>query len=263
MTNVYCNWTLGGNYVNAASTNSGGCVTYTTNTTLLQGPTNCQCWYFNGPSGTVSVGMNAIVGGKSVSTAAQGQFTIYRPDVSMNQIIGPRYFSVATNILGGGTVKLGTTGTGTEGEMAYTVEYNTTNQGHGQITQTCQLSYDPDPGGFNFSDWRCDGSTNYVGPANIIPNTIYTTMTFDDGPQNGTTVSTSPVEVKGQFKDYIMFQPTNVNSIFVTLGIVTWNLDGKIEHQGSPASWQLTITNAPDPVGPDDSDMFPQFTQFR
>jgi len=264
-TNALCNWTPSGKFVNAASTNAGGCITYTNNTSLLNSlGTACQCWYYNGPSGAVSVGANIILGGKSLSTALAGQFNIYRPSVSMNQILEPREFTITPGTLGGATVKLGTPGQNAFGEMAYVVEYDTTKKGQGEITQTCQLSYNPDPGGYNFTDWRCDGSTNYVGLETIYPyGQGRIDISLDDGPQNGTTVSTAPIEVKGQFMDYIMFQPDYANSIFVTLGIVTWNLDGKIAYQGNPASWQFVITNSPDPVGPDNSDTFPQFTQFR
>jgi hypothetical protein len=92
------------------------------------------------------------------------------------------------------------------------------------------------------------------------PNTSLTTLGFQDGPQNGTYFATSSVEVKGNFTDYIMFQPTNTpGSIYVTLGIVTWNIDGLITN--TPAGWTFVTTNTPDPVGPDNSDQFPFYTQ--
>ncbi len=86
---------------------------------------------------------------------------------------------------------------------------------------------------------------------------------FSTDTQNGTTISQSPIEVKGQFQDYIRFTPNTSGSIYVTLGIVTWNLDGKIACQGSPPAWQLMINSTPDPVGPDSSDSFPAYTRPR
>ncbi len=52
--------------------------------------------------------------------------------------------------------------------------------------------------------------------------------TLDDGPQNGTYLSTSSIELKGNFMDYAMFNPNTLGSIYVTLGIVNWNIDGII-----------------------------------
>jgi hypothetical protein len=86
---------------------------------------------------------------------------------------------------------------------------------------------------------------------------------FQDGPQNGTTFPTSSIEVEGNFIDYIRFNPNTSGSIYVTLGTVTWNIDGKIAYQGSPLGWQFVTESTPDPVGPDDSDQFPFYTQPR
>jgi hypothetical protein len=60
-----------------------------------------------------------------------------------------------------------------------------------------------------------------------------------------------------------MFNPNTPGSIHVTLGIVTWNIDGVIAYQGSPPSWQLVTNITPDPVGPTNSDQFPFYTQPR
>ena len=262
--NAQFNWTLPAKFVNSSTTNSKGCIIYTNNGSpyvTTNGP--FSCWYVNGSGGTVSVQANIILtDGKTVPVAALGRFAIERPSVSMSQIQEPRFFQITSNTFGGATIKLGTSGATTTGVMAYTVEYDTDVNGLGEITQTCQLSYSPDPGGFNFSDWRLDGSINYEGPQGVIPNTGSIDIGLNDGPQNGTYASQSPIEVKGNFTDYIMFQPTSTaGSIYVTLGIVTWNLDGKIAYQGSPPSWQFVITNTPDPVGPNNSDAFPFYTQ--
>lgn len=265
--NEVCTWTIPAKFVNSWSANLPGSTVYTNNSTYLvttNGP--CTCWYVNGSGGTVSVSANMILAnGKTVPVAAVGQFAIERPNIYMlpTDIDEPRYFTLTSNIFGGATVKLGSPGTGQNvaGQMVYGVRCETDVGGLGMITQTCQLSYNPDSGGFNFSDWRLDGSTNYDGPTNIPATTTYVFFpTFDDGPNNSTSFSTSSIEVKGKFTDYIMFQPTNTpGSIYVTLGIVTWNVDGLITN--APTGWTFITTNTPDPVGPNNSDQFPFYTQ--
>jgi hypothetical protein len=260
-------WKLPDKYVNVGEqTNGTGSLYYHIDDSLLYNTAppdsiGTQCWYVNGTGGTVSATITyTFANGQTASIAPQGTFSIYRPSVSMNQIQEPRFFS-KDNTLGLEMVKLGSSGASTTGVMAYTVQYNTTSNGVGEITQTCQLSYVPDLGGYNFSDWRCDGPENYDRPQNIVPRTSSIDMTFNDGPQNQSV--TSPIEVKGSFIDYIRFSPNTPGSIYVTLGIVTWNMDGAITHTGTPPSWTFVITNTPDPVGPNTSDQFPFYTRPR
>jgi hypothetical protein len=259
--NAVCTWTLPPTFVNSWSANLPGSTIYTNDSTYLtttNGP--CTCWYVNGSGGTVSVQANIILSnGKTVPVSAVGQFAIERPSVSMNQIQEPRFFT-STYTLGVDVVKLGSSGTSTTGVMAYTVEYDSESNGLGEITQTCQLSYAPDSGGNNFPDWRCDGVENYDGPQSITPGTSTMDMTFNDGPQNYTAFSES-CEVKGNFIDYIRWNPNTPGSIYVTLGIVTWNIDGKAVYDEQSSSWPLVVTNSPDPVGPVDSDQFPIYTR--
>ncbi|MGP8201319.1 MAG: hypothetical protein ACLQU4_17650 [Limisphaerales bacterium] len=265
---MHCNWTFPDKFVNSIIPNPPGSTIYTNNTSLLVTPNaSCTNWYVNGSGGTVSVVANLIMpNGQSISMSATAQFAIERPQIYMTPVdIQPRFFTITSNFFGGATVKLGMPGTGqsTYGQMDYDVRCDTDFSGLGMITQTCQLAYNPDPGGFNFPDWRLDGATNYDGPTNIFATSTYVFYPeFDDGPQNGTTFSTSSIEVKGSFTDYIMFQPTNTaGSIYVTLGIVTWNMDGLITN--AAAGWTFVTTNSPDPVGPNNADQFPFYTQPR
>src|ERR1700678_2814785 len=135
----------------------------------------------------------------------------------MNQIQEPRYFTLTPAFAGGATVELGSSGSTAAGEMAYTVEISSDVPGKVEITQTCRLGYIPDPGGYNFSDWRCDGAENYEGPLAVSSN-LPNVITFNDSPQNGTYVSQTPITLQGNFIDYIRFQPSNAGSIYATLG---------------------------------------------
>ena len=262
--NVLCTWKFQGNFVNSIIPNPPGSTIYTNNGPIVTTNGPCTNWYFNGPGGTVNVGANLILpNGKSVSVAALGQFAIERPSVSLptNEILEPRHFSITSNLFGGATIKLGTPGQQGDGEMGYTVQCETDYGGMAMLTQTCQLRFNPDSGGFNFSDWRLDGSTNYAGPTGIRAEAVPVDFpTLDDGPQNGTLFSTSSIEVKGNFMDYIMFEPTNTTgSIYVTLGVVTWNIDGLITN--APSGWMFVITNTPNPVLNPSADQFPFYTQ--
>ncbi len=226
------------------------------------GDIGTSCWYVNGTGGTVSATVIfAFANGQTATANAQGKFIIYRPSVSMNQIQQPRFFSIAHNLTGN-IVKLGSSGGATTGVMAYSLDYDTDVSGSGEITQTCQLSYMPGNANWNFVDWRCDGGENYDGPKHITPNTGTMTMGFQDGPQNG--AQDVRVEVKGNFRDYIRFKPDASESIYVTLGIVTWTCDGKISLDLLDGwTWRLVTDVHPDPVGPDNSDEFPQYTHTR
>jgi hypothetical protein len=264
-------WNLPDKFVNAINyPNPSGSANYFKDNSLLytvSPPDNIgtSCWYVNGTGGTVSATVTySFANGQTATLPVIGVIGVYRPTVSMNQIQEPRFFTNTISMLGSATIKLGTPGQQTYGEMVYTVECDTSISGLGEITQTCQLSYNPNLGGFNFPDWRCDGAENYAGPAGITAQSIPVLYpALDDGPQNATIIPHSPVEVKGNYIDYIRFNPNTPGSIYVTLGTVTWNIDGKIAYQGSPPSWQLVIDSTPDPVGPDDSDQFPFYTQPR
>jgi len=184
-------WNLPDKYVNTFEWPLGASINYYATDALLYNispPDNIGtgCWYVNGTGGTVSATVAfSFANGQTATIPATGAFIIYRPSVSMDQIQEPRFFTITSNLFGGATIKLGTSGASTTGVMAYTVECDTDSNGLAEITQTCQLSYNPDPGGYNFSDWRLDGSVNYSEPQSVIPNTGTVEIGLNDGPQNG------------------------------------------------------------------------------
>ena len=82
-------------------------------------------------------------------------------------------------------------------------------------------------------------------------------VTLVDGPSE---IWDSPNIVNISAQDFIRFQPDGNNSIWVTLGIVTWDAVGTAEQSTSGGGWDLTTDVSPDPSGPDNSDTFPIWT---
>ena len=82
----------------------------------------------------------------------------------------------------------------------------------------------------------------------------------DDAPQaaNGLT---RPVMLKDQFEDFVMFKPEDPHnkSIYVTIGLVTWNVDANVGWFSSV----ITQSNNYGPFGPASTNAFPTWTITR
>jgi hypothetical protein len=271
--NAAVNWNLPVKYVNESWQKQQwvngleipyGSVNYDIDNSLLSyttsGGITTSCWYVNGTGGAASVVASLLFpNGQTASIAALGQFTIYRPTAKMVSIDEPRYFTITNNTGLTCTLQLGAANG--DGSMTYHAEVDSTPvnsnpqfNGLADITQLVTLDYS-DP--YYICSGYCDGTRFYQatghsavagsGPVNLI-----------DGPSE---IWDSPNIVNISAQDFILFQPYGNNSIWVTLGIVTWDAVGTAEQASTNVSWTLTTDVSPDPSGPDNSDTFPVWTQ--
>ena len=248
-------WIYTADYINNHWIDINGCEEYNiAPIPAMSNPTTA--WFYNQQTqdATANLGMYChFNNGQSVYLVQQGKFNVFTPTVSVSDI-RTRYFrlSIADFLLGLGD-------TDNTGAMVYQVNYNSKDSfsGTGRITQLCQLNYSgihyPS---CSFSDYRRDGSEAYE-ENNIVPGTAHVSLTLQDGPLN---VDTFPNRLQGAFKDYIRFRPDAGNAadnIFVTLGIVSWNMLATATSSG------IDSAQSPDPTGPSNSNDFPIWTNTR
>jgi hypothetical protein len=201
----------------------------------------------------VSVGMSLLFpNGQYATIAVDGSFTVYRPTATMAYIQEPRYYTLSNTNLPTTTLKLGDSSG--DGSMFYEVNVNSTFSGNANFTQLITADYS-DPI-YIFSVPECDGTEFYNDPSTRIINSG--TIGLDDGPSD---TWVTPNIVNLSCSDFVRFQPDGANSIYVTLGIVTWDTVGTAE-QSLSGYWSITTDTTPDPSGPDSSDTFPVWTQI-
>jgi hypothetical protein len=242
-------WNLPGKFVNEQHS-SDTCPRYQRIDDLL---TNwvTQCWYVNQPGGNVSIGPSLrFSNGQKASVAAAGSFTIYRPQMTLftNH---PPFIPMLTN----GWVELGLDdympagSTNFVGLMNFnaTIESKTNFPGKVNWTQLNNRDVYLIPiqstSGYELDNDRFFGGDVTVNPTNIID--------FIDNP--GISSAAGPyINITDQFKTYLVFKPDVAgDSIWVTLGIVTW---GWSETEW----WGTTMTSShADPPTHTDSDDFP------
>jgi uncharacterized Zn-binding protein involved in type VI secretion len=274
-TNQLCNWILPSGYVNTnwqqqeyepnpvgygGSYYPVGSTNYIIDQDLLRyttpGSVSTSCWYTNGPGGTASVGANLqFPNGTSATIAAIGNFGIYRPTTKMTNIEEPRYFVISANTGLTCQLQLGTNDGSAHGCMNYSVEVDTTNGFYGNANITQLVTADYSNPIFVFSTEECDGSEFYNPTSARIFSS--TPVIFSDGPSD---IWDSPNIINISARDFVRFQPDGVNSIWVTLGIVTWDAVG-IAEQDTFGNWSLTSGVSSDPSGPANSTEFPTWTQ--
>jgi hypothetical protein len=179
----------------------------------------------------------------------QGQFNVFTPTVTVSDI-RTRYFTLTPELFGYYKLQLGDNDN--VGAMVYEVDYDSVFGGIGRITQLCMLNYSGiHSPSCSFSDFRLDGIESYEQDT-ITPGTAKVSLTLQDGPNN---IDYLPNRLQGSFEDYIRFCPTigNIaNNIYVTLGIVYWNINAAVTN--SPT---ISPNQTPDPTGPDNSNGFP------
>ncbi len=265
MTNVFCNWSLGGKSVNALSNNSGG--TYIYNSSLLHGPSNtAQCWYYNGPSGSASVGADFIISGRLLSTAVNGQFSIYRPSLTnwlMPSPPNPPYLSLYDGGLFTGEI-LRVGDTSPNGYIEFTVNVVSTNAGTACFTQIYDDQSYPEAYGSNVLDTA--EYYPYTGGLSKTPPIATDAMQWS---KNVISLSDTPWDSCGsvsgglvlQVKDYARFRPNAGNpnaNIYVTLGEVTWSVDANATRGTN--GWALNAGSTVTPPSLNTSDEWPYWT---
>jgi len=245
-----------------------GSQNYRLDSSLLQNTNQTSCWYVNGQGGQVSVGLGLTFNnGQYAIVTANGKFSIYRPKASMQFIHEPRYFTISDDIGLTCNLKLGANDGSGLGDMYYTVEVDSTPitpspsgdatnphfYGDAGITQLITADYSnplyviPDP--------ELDGPEFYFTLSRVTGSGV---LGLDDGPFD---IWTTPNIVSITATDYVRFKPDGSNSIYVTLGIVTWDAVG-IAEQDFWGNWTITTDESPDPSGPDNSDTFPVWTKI-
>jgi hypothetical protein len=232
-----------------------GSVNYDISTSLLQNTNKTSGWFVNTNDGHASVSLNLkFQNGQYASVAANGDFTVFRPTAEITRIDEPRYYTLSNTNLPATTLKLGNASG--DGSMYYQVKAHTKSPFYGNVNMTQLIRADYSDPVYDFSVERCDGSEFYNDPSARVTSAGGVTG-IADGP--GETWLT-PNIVNLSARDFVRFQPDGDGSIYVTLGIVTWDTVGTAE-QSFLGNWSITTDTTPDPSGPDSSDEFPVWTQ--
>jgi hypothetical protein len=149
---------------------------------------------------------------------------------------------------------------GSIGGMIFDVRYQTIKRGLGGLTQLFTADYSwPGP---SFTERRADGGEWYHDghqPVDINPGTSSIIIPFQDFPSNKGPIRN---RLKAAFDVYVRFAPEGEDSIFVTLGIIRWNIDAEIDWVDFPNTWNYLKQSTPDPTGPDGSDEFPTWNKI-
>ena len=271
MTNVLCSWALGGNFVNVSSApNSAGCVAYTTNYSLLRGTTNtyCQCWYFSGGGTTVNAGFSVFAGGRSLSAAAMGTFSIYSPKIT--SLVPSTNVAIFLETNDAPNIYLGVGDSlGVVGSMQWNlfVDVYTTFTGKGFYAQLVNQRYSWDEPylftSLNHNDTTSGGywlDNNYpykfAGPYPVVGKVTNMNWIFGDGP-GITGPLYSFADCSNAFMTYVCFQPNG--GIPITIGRVDWGWHGKTVL--SNGLWSLTVSNIIAPTLNATDNSFPQWQQ--
>ena len=241
----FFHWNLPGNFVNEPAFYP----TYSLNDALLAYKTT-SCWYLDEvDSGIASIGMNLqFPNGQNVSIAAIGKFQVDRPKISslINNQSGFSPFPYELISL--------------RGNMDWTAIINSKHDGYIGVTQLINGNTSPYYTGG--ADWL-DGTEIYGEPAGSPyenspkPYIVSSSSTHFTELEDHPYASVAPlcVTMNAHFKDYVRFKPDGDDSIFVTLGIVSWYMDG---YACLPSS--VTQDDLPPATGPVDSTAFPLWT---
>jgi hypothetical protein len=232
----YGNWTLPGNYVNKpwqaqqwvpTSDGESGCwtpvgsVNYRVDDAILQGFTT-HCWYLDQPGGTVSFGGRLnFPNGQNVGIAAQGQFIIYRPRIV--DFIPPDDPSVNLTD-NNGYIEL-------DG-LDYEVQVLSQYPGNGDFTQIISRvagngsTFIPTITNGCLDSFRFYMNKSFTaGTYHIDVANTPSLWGFQDSPkfELGSEIFGNITYISDKFTDYIMFCPSGIGNIYVTLGTVSWS----------------------------------------
>jgi hypothetical protein len=274
ITDALLHWTLPGTFVNRQPYPTTCDAYYDKDPSLLNthyavdGLSTTFCWYVDKvQAGKASVGINLYFSnGQTAYVNAAGLFNVYRPSFT------PFTFSVQGQfgVYSGFSQDLDhfrewpysimglqpPTGT----PVSYTVEVDSKYPGTAEYAQIMNgyatNTVSPiDTGGID----ELDTSDPYAneGPAHTSHsfNGYFATPEFQDSPWNACSISPSVTHIT--FTDYLQFKPDGDSAnIFVTLGKITWIVDGKANETGGV--WSLdSSSSVTGPTGPTDSDEFP------
>ncbi len=267
-------WVMSTKYVNHSwqhywvdefgDTNHYGSVNYDRDVEVLK-LASPWAWWVSG--GIKNVGLNLTVlfdNGQSAKIKAKGKFGMHRPTATMMPFTTGEFYRqfFTTSYTLACKLKYGTDDQNAYGQMQYRVKILTDCDGDAGITQICDLDYSNPAsqctGNLDGNDEFYHGTQGIMQQANHY--TYGNNVPFFDTPYN---IWTSPNRLKGQFRDYVRFRPNGVASIFVTLGIVTWEMHAVAERVEFSGVWELTTDSHPAPVGPDTSDEFPVWTEVH
>lgn len=260
----YVLWLLPGMFVNDWYEYSDTCLTYRKIPDLLTN-WSTSCWYVRDiPNAIATIKAKLqMSNGQQLQIQSSGEFSVFRPHVTVKQIHGPRYYTIDDKFgffPGTCKLKLGMNDESGDGEMFYElyvyskpVNSHPLFSGDANITQLITAHYS-NPIAV-FSDERCDGPELYNDGGGRVVNVG--TLGFSDGPSLHWT---TPDIVSLSCRDFVRFKPDGDDSIWVTLGIVSWHTNGRAD-QDILSIWTITDDSTPDPSDPDDSDEFPKWTK--
>ena len=220
-------------------------------------------WWVTGGDKNVKLDLTVhFDNGQSGRVSEKGKFGMHRPTVTMMPFSPEESYRQFFTTSYGLACKLqyGADNESGSGQMRYRVKILTGCKGDAGITQICDLDYsnpafqcvgrlDGNKEFYNDTQ-RIWVQANHLADGNVLM--------FFDGPWNKWT---SPNRLKGHFRDYVRFRPTGSESIYVTLGIVTWDMHAVAERIEFSGVWELTTDVHPAPVGPDSDDTFPEWTE--
>ena len=270
--NMVGQWTLPQKYVNHQWQHSTpgvpngippisyGSVNYDIDASLLRNTNQTACWFVNGSGGRASVGMNLLFNnGQSLTVAAKGNFTIYRPAIHLWQ---PLWDGIPRIIIDSGYLTLGNAGeSGTNADMSFAHYIDTHYSGTAGYTQIISGEYD---GNLSFST---DGfeldNLEWPRGLNPIANSQFgNQVPFDDGPKISLPTINNIAAMNLSFQTYLRFKPDDGNSsgnIFITLRAVTWGLSCSASYSGGV--WNKDPGGATSGPFDADSDAFPLWTK--
>ncbi len=254
-------------YRYAYSIDAPYCTYYKQSSWPLTQPETGSWWISGGPKAVTCFPKLTFNNGQTVSiSGVRGKLYVYRPSASMVPFSAAeayrQFFIYPYGLIGinpACKVKYGTDDDSALGQMHYRVKVTSDFDGSAGITQICDLDYS-NPAA-QCTD-NLDGSTEFYNGTQSIFRSMnqYTngnTLELFDTPHN---IWVTPNQMKGTFRDYVRFCPNGAESICVTLGIVTWDMNAVAERVPLTGTWGLTTDDHPAPVGPDTSDDFPAWT---
>ena len=258
-------WHLPDNYVNQQIDYSTNCTTYVKNIDLLTN-TAVQCWYVNLPGGTCSV-QEALhfSNGQTVSIAAAGSLTIFRPKVYFRPDGGA---NVVLDTNGLPSIYLGV-GDNSVGAMGWknTINLNPNYPAAIYYTQLIYRDWDWNrqgglgaylPKSIHTDNYLLDTEIKYSA-ATIINNSGSNSqleLHFGDGPDLEDNLH-SFADCHDKFETYLEFQP--LGGIPITLGVIKWEWQGRVDGSYSSSTWSLTTNSITGPSFYDYYDNFPEW----
>jgi hypothetical protein len=169
------------------------------------------CWYYDKmDSGKVSMHANLhMPNGQYVSFAADGKFSVYRPNVSISS------FHESTPTVYGNELNAAVQ----DDSFYYVALVTSSKDGYSRITQV----FDDSSYEANYGTHTLDQSETYPDAWVTVHATAYNQILFKDNPGEQLTGIQTGLIIT--YTDYIGFQPSEPGSIVVTIGKVTWKVN--------------------------------------